>query len=46
MENISKNLAEKSRKKSNSSLIKNIIDNNVNNINIEALNNLINIYNN
>ena len=43
---IQKNLAEKSRKKSNELLFKNIIDNNVSNINLDALNNLVNIYNN
>ena len=43
---ISKNLVDKNHKKSNELLIKNIIDNNVNNINLDVLNNLINIYNN
>ena len=43
---IQKNLAEKSRKKSNELLLNNIIDNNVSNINLDALNNLVNIYNN
>ena len=43
--NYNRNKIEKNKNKSNELLIKNIIDNNINNINLDLLNNLKNIYN-